>query len=129
MAQKQAKDVYEQLSPILDSRDYRSLIERYSIQVNQAVSIDGEDAKEPEQARLLLRFRKQVKDKASMTASIVKLIGDLQKLNAPALGAIYCESSVLPRTDESFQELKIPAQTWQKRRSLQVASQRQVAIW
>ncbi len=114
LAQKQAKDVYEQLSPILDSRDYRSLIERYSIQVNQAVSIDGEDAKEPEQARLLLRFRKQVKDKASMTASIVKLIGDLQKLNAPALGAIYCESSVLLRTDESFQELKIPAQTWQK---------------
>lgn len=117
LAQKQAKLVSENLRPVLTNAEYKQLIDRYSIQVSQPISIQGEIVQQ-EQARLLVRFRSQVKDQTSMTENIQKLVKDVQQLNIEGLAAIYCESAVLPRNEASFAQLQIPAQTWQKTKAV-----------
>lgn len=117
LAQKQAKLVSEKLRPVLTNAEYRQLIDRYSIQVSQPISVQGEIVQQ-EQARLLVRFRSQIKDQTSMTENILRLVKDVQQLNIEGLAAIYCESGVLPRNEASFAELQIPAQTWQKTKSV-----------
>lgn len=121
LAQKQAKLVSEQLKSTLTNGEYRQLIERYSIQVSQPISVHDEIVQK-EQARLLVRFSSQVKDQATMSSNIQKLLNDLKQLNITELKAVYCESNVLPRNDESFLKLQIPAQTWVQTREITTQS-------